>query len=87
MARLQPRKAPEWGVSGEDADVRYNLWWEDRGVNTNDIMPLFTDPVSGGAAMAFAVRVEQAKAGDNYGDVRSDLGLHEAYFKKAAELL
>ena len=54
------------------------------GVNPNDIMPFFSDPLSGSASMAFVARIEKARAGDHYGDVQSDLALHEAFFKTAA---
>ncbi len=85
VARMEPRKQPEWGAAGEDADIRYNLWWEDKGVNANEIAPFFADPVSGSAATSFAVSVEKAWAGDNYGDVKTEAALHEAFFRKAAE--
>lgn len=87
VARLAPRKQPEWGAAGEDIDIRYNLWWEDKGVNPNEIMPFFPDPASSGTTMAFAVSIEKAKPGDRYGDVKTDLALHEAFFKKAVESL
>ena len=50
-------------------------------------MPFFADPVSGAAATAFVVTIEKAKAEDKYGDIKSDVALHEAFFKKAAETL
>ncbi len=84
VAQAQPRHAPEWGAATEDPDVHFNLWWEDRGVNPNEIMPFFADPASGSAAMAFVVRLEKAHPGDRYGDIQSDVALHEAFFKKAA---
>lgn len=86
VARAQPRSPSEWGAAGEDPDVHFNLWWEDQGVNPNEIMPFFADPYSGSAAMAFVVRLEKAHADDRYGDVKADVALHEAFFKKAALL-
>jgi anaerobic selenocysteine-containing dehydrogenase len=86
VARAQPRIRPEWGSAAEDPDVHFNLWWEDSGVNPNEIMPFFADPHSGSAAMAFVVRLEKAHAGDRYGDIQADAALHEAFFKKAASL-
>ena len=84
VARAQPRQQPEWGATSEDPDIYFNLWWEDLGVNPSEIMPFFADPVSGSAAMAFVVRLEKAQDGDRYGDIRADVALHEAFFKKAA---
>ena len=84
VAQAQPRGQKQWGASGEDPDVHFNLWWEDQGVNPNDIMPFFADPLSGSASMAFVARIEKARAGDRYGDVQSDMALHEAFFKTAA---
>jgi anaerobic selenocysteine-containing dehydrogenase len=86
VARAQPRQPPEWGAASEDRDVHFNLWWEDQGMNPNEIMPFFADPFSGSAAMAFVVRLEKAQADDRYGDVHADVALHEAFFKKAASL-
>jgi anaerobic selenocysteine-containing dehydrogenase len=86
VAQAQPRQQPEWGTASEDPDVHFNLWWEDQGVNPNEIMPFFADPFSGSAAMAFVVRLEKAQAGDRYGDVHADVALHEAFFNKAASL-
>lgn len=87
VARMEPHNKPEWVASAEDRDVRFNLWWEDKGVNPNEIMPLFVDPASGSAATSFVAGVEKAKAGDSYGDIKTDVALHETFFKKAAELL
>ncbi|MEK7850678.1 MAG: hypothetical protein AAB275_02240, partial [Deltaproteobacteria bacterium] len=55
------------------------------GVNPNDIIPLFIDPASGAAALSMTVKVEPAKAGDKYGDIKVDINLHEAFYKKAME--
>jgi anaerobic selenocysteine-containing dehydrogenase len=85
VAQAQPRQQPEWAAATDDPDVHFNLWWEDQGVNPNEIMPFFADPLSGSAAMAFVVRLEKAHAGDRYGDVHADVALHEAYFKKASQ--
>jgi len=87
IARKASRNKPEWVASAEDRDIRYNLWWEDKGVNANEIIPFFADPLSGCAATSFAVNVEKAKAGDNYGDIKTDIALHEAFYTKAAGLL
>jgi anaerobic selenocysteine-containing dehydrogenase len=86
VARAQPRQSPEWSEASEDPDIHFNLWWEDQGVNANEIMPFFADPSSGSAAMAFVVRLEKAQAGDRYGDVQADVALHEAFFKKSVSL-
>lgn len=86
VAQLERHHKPEWAV-GNDADIHHNLWWEDNGVNPNDIMPLYIDNVSGSTAMSFVASVERAKAGDKYGDVKADAVLHETFYKKAEEKL
>ena len=84
VAQAERHHGPGW-ATGKDADVRHNLWWEDRGVNPNDIIPLFIDPASGAAALSMTVKVEPAMAGDKYGDIKVDINLHEAFYKKAME--
>lgn len=86
VAQLERHHKPEWGT-GEDADIHHNLWWEDKGVNPNEIMPVFTDPASGSTAMSFIATVERARAGDKYGDIKTDASLHEAFYKRAVEKL
>ncbi|MDT8375899.1 MAG: molybdopterin-dependent oxidoreductase [Mariprofundaceae bacterium] len=56
-----------------DADIAHNLWWTDIGVHPMDIiLPVF-DETGGGAATATAIRIEQARQGDEYGMVNVDL--------------
>ncbi|MBI4986386.1 MAG: molybdopterin-dependent oxidoreductase [Rhodocyclales bacterium] len=87
VARMESRKRPEWVAAAEDPDIRFNLWWEDKGVNPNEIMPLFADTASGSTAMSFVVTVEKARTGDKYGDIKTDVAVHEAFFKNAVEWL
>jgi len=54
-----------------DNDINHNLWWADMGVHPTDLIPPLFD-AAGGGAMATAVQVEKAQAGDMYGDVRVD---------------
>lgn len=84
VASIEPHEELVWSEA-EDADVHYNLWWRDGGVNPNDIIPFQPDPAGGGTAMSFRVKVEPAKSGDKYGDIKVDLEGHEAYYKKSAE--
>lgn len=86
VAQLERHHKPEW-AEGEDPDIHHNLWWEDNGVNPNDIMPAFTDPASGSNALSFVATVEPARAGDKYGDIKTDISLHEAFYKRAVEKL
>jgi anaerobic selenocysteine-containing dehydrogenase len=86
VATADPDRKSPW-TNGMDPDVHYNLWWRDKGVNPNDIFPVFIDPVGGGASMSFVVQVESAKSGDKYGDVKVDMKSDAAYFKKASEIL
>lgn len=86
VAMADPHHKSPW-TNGVDPDAHYNLWWRDNGVNPNDIFPLFIDPVGGGASMSFIVKVDAAKSGDKYGDVKADTKSHSAYFEKASKLL
>lgn len=53
-----------------DRDVDFNLWWEDHGVNPNDLIPSVADPKGGGPCWScLRVAVEPARAGDRYGTV------------------
>jgi anaerobic selenocysteine-containing dehydrogenase len=85
VATADPERKSPW-TNGMDPDTHYNLWWRDKGVNPNDIFPLFIDPVGGGASMSFVVQVEAAKSGDKYGDVRANTKNYGVYSKKASEI-
>ena len=62
-------KKAGWATSDSD-DIRYNTWWDDKGVHPNRIIELHVDPI--GASQSWfhtPVKVMPAQAGDKYGDV------------------
>ncbi|MEE8483403.1 MAG: molybdopterin-dependent oxidoreductase [Nitrospinota bacterium] len=57
----------------EDPDVKH-IWWNDKGVHPNDIMPICTDPIGAGEGWYDGVvTVEKAKSGDKYGTVEASV--------------
>jgi len=86
VANADPDLKSPW-TNGVDPDIHYNLWWRDKGVNPNDIFPVFIDPVGGGASTSFVVKVEPAKSGDRYGDIKASMKSNAAHFKKTSEIL
>jgi hypothetical protein len=57
--------------ASSDPDSR-RIWWTDGGVHQNLTFPVHPDPISGMHCWHQAVRVEQAREGDRYGDVQVD---------------
>jgi len=69
--------------SQEDPDIDHNLWWRDKGVNPNDIIPIFIDPETGAQVWNdTVVTVSPAESGDQYGDIEVDNARHFAIYKK-----
>lgn len=53
----------------DDPDLKH-IWWNDKGVHANDILPVITDPIGGGHGWYDPVAtVTKAKSGDKYGTV------------------
>ena len=79
LATLRLKEKPQWG-GAEDPDLK-NVWWDDRGVHPNDIIPVVADPI-GGSQGWYDTVVKVAKAGpnDKYGDIQASWEKHyEAY--------
>ncbi|MBI5326720.1 MAG: molybdopterin-dependent oxidoreductase [Deltaproteobacteria bacterium] len=71
-----------------DKDIRHNLWWNDSGVNPNEIIPVIPDPICGGQGWSdVVITIEPAKAEDRYGDIQVDNAKHIAFYKKMLELI
>jgi len=67
----------------EDADIDHNLWWRDKGVNPNDIVPVNIDPVTGAQIWNDAVvTITTVEPGDEYGDIKVDNAKHIAIYKQ-----
>ncbi len=79
LASLKLKDKPAWGGQ-EDPDLN-NVWWDDKGVHPNDIIPVVADPI-GGSQGWFDTVVKVTKAGptDEYGDSKGSWEKHyEAY--------
>ncbi|HLP42472.1 MAG TPA: molybdopterin dinucleotide binding domain-containing protein, partial [Fibrobacteria bacterium] len=71
LATLKLKEKIEHGGE-EDPDLK-NVWWDDKGVHPNAIIPPTVDPI-GGSQGWFDTIVKVTKAGpeDKYGDVKAD---------------
>jgi anaerobic selenocysteine-containing dehydrogenase len=79
LATLKLKEQPQFGGT-DDADLK-NVWWEDKGVHPNMIIPAVADPI-GGSQGWFDTVVKVTKAGpnDKYGDTDASWEKHlEAY--------
>ncbi|MEO5345602.1 MAG: molybdopterin-dependent oxidoreductase [Magnetococcus sp. YQC-9] len=66
-----------------DEDIDDNVWWRDRGVSPNEILPLAVSAQHGEQAWNdTVVTVTLAEAGDVYGTVHVDNAKHMAIFKQ-----
>jgi anaerobic selenocysteine-containing dehydrogenase len=79
--KLKEKAAGEFGAE-DDADLN-NVWWDDKGVHPNAIIPTVVDPI-GGSQGWFDTVVKVTKAGpnDKYGDVKGDYEKHLAAAKE-----
>jgi anaerobic selenocysteine-containing dehydrogenase len=79
--KLKEKKGGEFGAA-DDADLN-NVWWDDKGVHPNAIIPTVVDPI-GGSQGWFDTVVKVTKAGpnDKYGDVEGNWEKHLAAAKE-----
>jgi anaerobic selenocysteine-containing dehydrogenase len=81
LATLKLKEKPAWGGQ-EDPDLR-NVWWDDRGVHPNAIIPAVADPIGGSQGWYdTVVKVTKAGPNDKYGDVQGDWEKHHAAYKE-----
>lgn len=81
LATLKLKEKPAFGGQ-EDADLR-NVWWDDRGVHPNNIIPVVTDPIGGSQGwMDTVVKVTKAGPNDKYGDTQGHWDKHYAAYKE-----
>ena len=82
LAQLKLKeKGGEYGAQ-DDPDMN-NVWWEDKGVHPNNIIPAVADPIGGSAGWYdTVVKVTKAKPGDKYGDIDASWEKHVEWFKK-----
>ncbi|MDD5241828.1 MAG: molybdopterin-dependent oxidoreductase [Sulfuricella sp.] len=77
--KLKTEKGGAWGAQ-DDPDLN-NVWWEDKGVHPNQIIPVVVDPIGGSQGWYDTiVKVTKAGPNDKYGDVQASWEKHvEAY--------
>lgn len=81
LAQLKLKETPEFGGQ-EDPDLK-NVWWEDKGVHPNLIIPVVVDPIGGSEGwFDTVVKVTKAGAGDKYGDTHGDWDKHVVAYKE-----
>lgn len=81
LATLKLKEKPAFGGT-EDADLN-NVWWDDRGVHPNAIIPVVADPIGGSQGWYdTVVKVSKAGPNDTYGDVHGDWDKHYAAYKE-----
>ncbi|MBF0261520.1 MAG: molybdopterin-dependent oxidoreductase, partial [Magnetococcales bacterium] len=85
VAKADPEgKVPGYARSDlADEDIDDNVWWRDRGVSPNEILPLAVSARHGEQAWSdTVVTVTPAEPGDVYGTVHVDNAKHLAIFKQ-----
>ncbi|WP_126443658.1 molybdopterin-dependent oxidoreductase [Sulfuricystis multivorans] len=81
LATLKLKEQPQFGGT-EDPDLK-NVWWDDKGVHPNAIIPAIADPIGGSQAWYdTVVKVTKAGPNDKYGDVQGDWQKHLEAFKE-----
>ncbi len=82
LAQLKLKeKAGQFGAA-DDPDLK-NVWWDDKGVHPNAIIPVVVDPIGGSQGWYdTVVKVTKAGPNDKYGDVQASWDKHVAFFKE-----
>lgn len=81
LATLKLKEKPAFD-GAEDPDLN-NVWWDDRGVHPNAIIPVVADPIGGSQGWYdTVVKVSKAGPNDKYGDVHGDWDKHYAAYKE-----
>ncbi len=81
LATLKLKDKPAFGGT-EDPDLD-NVWWDDRGVHPNAIIPVVADPIGGSQGWYdTVVKVSKAGPDDKYGDIHGDWDKHYAAYKE-----
>jgi len=76
--RMRQRAGPK-PYTSSDPDTQ-RIWWSEVGVHQNMAMPVHPDPISGMHCWHQKVRLEKARAGDQYGDIFVDTDkAHQVY--------
>jgi len=81
LATLKLKEKPQFG--GQDDPDLQNVWWDDKGVHPNIIIPVVADPIGGSQGwMDTVVKVAKAGPGDKYGDTQGSWDKHYEAFKE-----
>ena len=81
LATLKLKDKPAFG-GAEDPDLQ-NVWWDDKGVHPNAIIPVVADPIGGSQGWYdTVVKVTKAGPNDKYGDVQGDWQKHYDAYKE-----
>ena len=81
LATLRLKDKPAFGGT-DDPDLD-NVWWDDRGVHPNAIIPVVADPIGGSQGWYdTVVKVSKAGPDDKYGDIHGDWDKHYAAYKE-----
>ncbi len=81
LASLRLKQKPGFGAQ-EDPDMN-NVWWDDKGVHPNAIIPVVADPIGGSQGWYdTVVTVTKAGPNDKYGDVQGNWDKHVEAFKE-----
>ncbi|CAI09802.1 Molybdenum enzyme related to thiosulfate reductase and polysulfide reductase, large subunit [Aromatoleum aromaticum EbN1] len=81
LATLKLKDKPAFGGT-DDPDLD-NVWWDDRGVHPNAIIPVVADPIGGSQGWYdTVVKVSKAGPDDKYGDIQGDWDKHYAAYKE-----
>ncbi len=71
LAQLKQKDPKAEWAQGGDPDIDRNVWWDDKGVHPNHIIPVSVDPIGGSQGWYdTVVTVTKAQAGDKYGDIK-----------------
>ena len=81
LATLKLKDKKGEASHGQDDPDLNNVWWDDKGVHPNQIIPAVVDPIGGSQGWYdTVVKVTKAGPNDKYGDVQGDYQKHyEAY--------
>ncbi|PKM43944.1 MAG: thiosulfate reductase [Gammaproteobacteria bacterium HGW-Gammaproteobacteria-1] len=82
LAQLKLKEAAGQYGAADDPDLK-NVWWDDKGVHPNHIIPAVADPIGGSQGWYdTVVKVSKAQPGDKYGDMVADWNKHVQWYKE-----
>jgi anaerobic selenocysteine-containing dehydrogenase len=83
LATLKLKEKKSDASHGADDPDLNNVWWEDKGVHPNNIIPVVADPIGGSQGWYdTVVKVTKAGPNDKYGDTQGDWDKHYAAYKE-----